>query len=119
MSGSCRWVRARAHGSSDEGYSLILIVILILILIPHPSPIRLGDGSLLMHTIRGCAADQSDQHGDISNEDFFSRFSLRKSLLGHKQDYDYDYDYESTTLIRTAMRPRSPQTSGFEPKSGR
>ena len=85
MSGSCRWVRARAHGSSDEGYSLILIVILILILIPHPSPIRLVDGSLLMHTIRGCAADQSDQHGDNSNEDFFSRFSLRKSLLGHKQ----------------------------------
>ena len=66
MSGSCRWVRARAHGSSDEGYSLILIVILILILIPHPSPIRLVDGSLLMHTIRGCAADQSDQYGDLN-----------------------------------------------------
>jgi hypothetical protein len=42
--------RVRAHGSSDECYSLILIIILILILIliPQPSPIRLVDGSLLM-----------------------------------------------------------------------
>jgi hypothetical protein len=38
-----------------------------------------------MHTIRGCAADQSDQHRDNSNKDLFSRFSLRKPLLGHKQ----------------------------------
>ena len=48
-----------AHGSSDESYSLLVIVILILI--PQSSPIRLVDGALLMHTIRGCAADQSDQ----------------------------------------------------------
>ena len=50
------------HGSSDEGYSLLVILILIL----QPSPIRFVDGSLLMHTIRGCAADQSDQYGDLN-----------------------------------------------------
>ncbi len=83
----------RAHGSSVEGYSLVLIVILILLVIPQPLMLRPVDGSLLMHAVRGCAADQSDQHGEISNEDLFSRFSMRKPLFGHKQDYDY----ESTT----------------------
>jgi len=61
----CVHTPIRAHGSSVEGYPLVVIVIVILILlaIPQPSMIRSVDGSRLMHAVRGCAADQSDQHG--------------------------------------------------------